>query len=154
MLNSRSKTLLAASLAVALAAAGFALAGAGKDYADTSERWMKAFNAGDAAGIAALYTEDGTAMPPNAPAVKGRAAIEAYLAEDIAGSPAGGKLTVKVTDQDHSGDLGYARGTWSMTDASGAVVDRGKWVEVRKRVKGNWYIHVDTWNSDLPRSTE
>lgn len=139
-------------LSATLLAAGFALAGGGKDYADTSERWMNAYNMKDAAGVAALYTEDGIAMPPNAEAVKGRAAIEAYLAKDIAASP--GKLTVESVEHGHSGDLGFARGTWSMTDANGTVVDRGKWVEVRKRIKGKWYIHSDIWNSDMPRSQE
>ena len=39
-------------------------------------RWLQLVKAKDAAGIAALYAEDGTVMPPNAPIGKGRAAIQ------------------------------------------------------------------------------
>ena len=40
------------------------------------DRWLQLVKAKDAAGIAALYAEDGAVMPPNAPAAKGRAAIQ------------------------------------------------------------------------------
>ncbi len=131
---------------------GVSVAGDHKDYAETSEKWEAAYNAKNAAGIAALYTEDGVMMPPNAEAMTGRKAIEAYLAKDIAGAP--GHLDIETVDHDHSGHLGYARGTWAMHDADGNVVDKGKWVEVRKKVQGTWMILVDTWNSDMPKGGE
>jgi len=40
--------------------------------------WTAAFNKGDAAAVAALYTEDAYVLPPGAEMVKGRAAIEAF----------------------------------------------------------------------------
>ena len=40
-------------------------------------RWIDLFNKGDFAGVAALYTDDATALPPGSGIVKGRAAIEA-----------------------------------------------------------------------------
>src|SRR5260370_40841297 len=40
--------------------------------------WTAAFNKGDAAAIAALYTEDAYVLPPGSAMVKGRAAIEAF----------------------------------------------------------------------------
>src|SRR5260370_37879687 len=41
--------------------------------------WAAAFNKGDAASVAALYTEDAYVLPPGSAMVKGRAAIEAFL---------------------------------------------------------------------------
>jgi uncharacterized protein (TIGR02246 family) len=42
-----------------------------------NEAWTAAFK-GDAAAVAALYTEDAYALPPGSEMVKGRAAIEAF----------------------------------------------------------------------------
>ena len=41
-------------------------------------KWVAAFNKGDAAAVAQLYTERATALPPGAPMAKGRAAIQAF----------------------------------------------------------------------------
>src|SRR6478672_9273720 len=40
------------------------------------DRWLQLVKAKDAAGIAALYADDGAVMPPNTPISKGRAAIQ------------------------------------------------------------------------------
>lgn len=40
-----------------------------------NDRWNTAFNGGDAGAVAALYTSDGTVLPPAHAAVKGTAAI-------------------------------------------------------------------------------
>ena len=40
--------------------------------------WTAAFNKGDTAAVAALYTEDAYVLPPGSAMVKGRAAIEAF----------------------------------------------------------------------------
>ena len=40
------------------------------------DHWLQLIKAKDAAGIAALYAEDGAVMPPNAPIGKGHAAIQ------------------------------------------------------------------------------
>lgn len=140
-----------AGLALAMLSTGPAVAG--DDFTDTSERWEKAWNAGDAAAIAALYTEDGVVMPPNAGMQSGRDAIKAYLVSDIA-SAEGLTLALESAESSKNGELGFARGTYTMKDASGEVVDEGKWIEVRKLVNGKWYIHNDIWNSDRPTTTD
>jgi len=124
-----------------------ALAGGSKDFATMSEAWEAAYNARDAAAVAALYAEDGVMMPPNADSATGRAAIEAHLIKEM--KLVSGRLDIVTTDHGHDGDLGFARGTFSMTDAHGSTLDRGKWVEVRKRVNGTWHIQSDIWNSDM-----
>src|SRR6201987_6354597 len=40
--------------------------------------WTAAFNKGDAAAVAALYTEDAYVLPPGSAMVKGRPEIEAF----------------------------------------------------------------------------
>jgi uncharacterized protein (TIGR02246 family) len=52
-----------------------------------NDAWTAAFNKGDAAAVAAMYTLDAVVLPPGADMVKGRAAIESLLA---ASGPAAG----------------------------------------------------------------
>ena len=42
------------------------------------ETWEKSANARDASGIAALYAENATLLPPGQPAIKGRENIQAF----------------------------------------------------------------------------
>jgi uncharacterized protein (TIGR02246 family) len=118
--------------------------------------WNKAYNAGDGAGIAALYTEDAVLMAPGAPLVRGKASISEYYAKDAAAFAAAG-LTVAdapTSDVAQSGDLAWQSGTYMTTDKSGATVEAGKFLTVFQRKDGKWMIIRDTWNSDAARSAE
>jgi hypothetical protein len=54
---------------------------------DTIERWVERFNAGDAAGIAALYAEDAINHQIPLEPVVGRAAIAEFHRDTFAGGP-------------------------------------------------------------------
>ena len=82
----------------------------------------------------------------------GRAAIRDFIASDIANSKAAG-FSFKgddVTDAGVAGDMAWVTGTFSVTDASGATIDKGKYVTIYRRADGKWPIIRDTWNSDMP----
>jgi len=116
----------------------------------TSPAWAAAYNAGDADAVAALYAEDGVVQPPGAPSAAGGAAIREFIAGDSAASKAAG-LTMNIaggTTVGISGDLAYEAGTFSVTDASGATVDAGKFLSVFQKKDGKWLLIRDTWNSD------
>lgn len=52
-----------------------------------------------------------------------------------------------------SGELGFTSGIYMLTynDANGQLVaDRGKYLEVWKKVDGKWKCVSDAFNSDLP----
>lgn len=117
---------------------------------DAARAWATAYNAGDAEGIIALYAEDAVVMPPGAPAATGHAAIREYITADIAAAKAAG-VTLAIADNDTvavSGDLAWHSGSFSVMDASGAVVDTGNYMDASQRVDGNWHIVRDIWNSD------
>jgi uncharacterized protein (TIGR02246 family) len=113
--------------------------------------WAAAYNAGDADKLAAMYWEDAVLQPPGAPAASGRAAIREFFAGDTAATRGAG-LTMNIPAAgavDVSGDLAYEAGTYTVTDASGAIVDAGKYIGVFQKRDGKWLYIRDTWNSDM-----
>jgi ketosteroid isomerase-like protein len=114
------------------------------------QAWLKAYNGGDADAVAGLYDEKAILLPPGAPASHGRAAIRTFFASDIAASKKGGVMFHLGPNPDGgaNGDMGWASGTYSVTDASGKVVDSGKYLSVSKKQGGKWLYIRDTWNSD------
>jgi uncharacterized protein (TIGR02246 family) len=114
-----------------------------------SRDWEKAFNAGDAKAVAALYAEDALLLPPGAPGARGRAAILAFFIKDIAEAKAAGVAFVvnPKTDVGVSGDVGWESGTYTAT-VKGAVVESGKFLSVSRKKNGKWLYLRDTWNAD------
>jgi ketosteroid isomerase-like protein len=103
-----------------------------------------------AAFAAALYTEDATVMPPNAPAVKGQEAIVALLK----GFPPIADFKQVSQHVEGFGNLAYDLQTYAGTFAPPGlppVADTGKVVWIwRKGADGSWKILVEMWSSDLP----
>jgi uncharacterized protein (TIGR02246 family) len=111
------------------------------------QRWMAAGNAKDAAGIAALYAEDAMVMPPNAAAVKGRAAIQSFWKGMV--DQLGSNVTLTRVGGWQGGDTGYEAGTYAAM--MGTVNDTGKYlITFKKGADGKWLITNDIFNSDLP----
>ena len=113
------------------------------EIANTSKDWAE---------YARLYhTEDAVFMPPNAQAIRGRVAIQDFLAQ----FPDFANLNFEQIDVGGSGNLAYVYGQYSMDflGDDGAVIgnDRGKFIEIWTRLDdGSWKIQHDIFNSDLP----
>jgi len=116
------------------------------------DRWLQLVKAKDAAGIAALYAEDGAVMPPNAPIGKGRAAIQQTWASMM--QTPGFALTFAPEQilVSASGDMALDRGTYSLTIAPDGTTqtDTGKYVVVWRKIGSEWKAVADIFNSDLP----
>ena len=113
--------------------------------------WEKAYNGGDAKGVAAQYAEDALLLPPGASGVRGRVAILDFFTKDIAASKAAGVVFVidPKTDVGVSGAVGWESGTYKVT-VNGAVVETGKFLSVSRKKDGKWLYIRDTWNADAP----
>ena len=156
----RSVVIVAASLVVLAGCAKTAPPAADAAADETAIRainpaWFKAYNAGDADGITALYSEDAVLNIPGVPAVRGRAAIREAYVKDMAASAAGGLTDIQGPSGEFgvSGDLGWEWNTYTVTDKSGTTVDTGKYVTVYGKQNGKWLIIRDIWNSDTPPAT-
>jgi uncharacterized protein (TIGR02246 family) len=121
------------------------------------QAWVKAYNAGDADGVAKLYDEHAVLLPPGAPGVNGRSAIRAFFAKDVAASAKDGVM-FSLDPQPAggvSGAMGWVSGTYAVKDKSGHVVETGKYLSVSMKKGGKWLYVRDTWNSDgAPASSE
>lgn len=102
--------------------------------------YQAADRAGDHATIAALYTDDAVIHPANEPAVRGRAALDAYFAENSA--PQDVTFTTAHIGISEAGDLAYEVGTIASPDGP------GKYLTVYRRTDAGWRIVGDSWSDD------
>ena len=109
--------------------------------------WQSAYDSKDAAAIAAVYSEDAALLPPNVKTLTGRDEIEAMFTMFYENG-----LHVQITDSETyaEGDIGYKIGTFIMTTADGSILDEGKYTEIWRRLDGQWMLHRDMFNSNLP----
>jgi uncharacterized protein (TIGR02246 family) len=137
------------ALALALPLPAFAQAGDVRPQIEkVSKAWEKAYNAGDAAGVAALYTKDAKVMAPGAEAASGTKAIQALFAADMSG---GVKNTLTTEDIVGLGDYALETGKWVATSADGKHLDHGPYMTLYKKEGGAWKLYRDTWNSAMPQ---
>lgn len=114
----------------------------------SSQVWLAAVRAADWPAVAATYTDDAVLMPPGAPIVSGRAAIQQFFAT----FPPIVSIDVADVDVDARGDLAYVRGTYRLAIAppgAGTVRETGKFLEIRRRqADGRWLKSHDTFSAD------
>ncbi len=108
-----------------------ALEGVLRDY-------ERAWQARDAAALAALFTEDGFVLANGRPPVRGRAAIRAAYADG------GGPLALRALAYTTQDSVGYIIGAYGPGVGGG---DTGKFVLALQRVgDGRWLIAADIDN--------
>ena len=110
--------------------------------------FLKVFNKGDAAEIAALYTEDAIwSVSGLAEPVYGRAAIQAGMESNADGSVEGATLDASVfTSRDLGNGYIMANGSWEQRDAEGKRVDGGLWGNLFQVVDGEVLMLLESTN--------
>ncbi|HSG00938.1 MAG TPA: SgcJ/EcaC family oxidoreductase [Vicinamibacterales bacterium] len=108
------------------------------------------FNAGDAAALAALFTDDAVLMNPGQATAAGPAAIEALYGQLFAEMTAQTEIRPEATEV--SGSLAYDSGTYTgtMTPKAGgdAMTEEGRYVVILKKgADGSWKIARDIGNT-------
>ena len=129
------------------------------------EQYVAAENSGDAAAVAALWTDNGVFMPAHAPAVEGQAAIQAQYQQNF------DQFAIEVSVISHevevAGPWAFNRGAYSITQTPKAppeaqpkakkkaepepIQDQGKWMVIAQRQQdGSWKVARMIFNSDQP----
>jgi uncharacterized protein (TIGR02246 family) len=115
-----------------------------------NREFVTAFNRGDAGGVAAAYTEDARILPPGAPAMSGRQAIEQFWQSVMAMGVR--EVDLRTEHAEAVGDLAYEVGSATLTiqpEGGTATTDTVKYVVVWKRQAGGpWQLAVDIWNGN------
>jgi uncharacterized protein (TIGR02246 family) len=109
--------------------------------------WTAAFNKGDDAAVAALYTEDAYVLPPGSAMVKGRAAIEAFWRQ-AAQQMTDAKLTtldVLPLGRSAAREIGTVTLKTKSQPPQEVV---GKYVVVWRKIGRDWKLATDIWNTD------
>lgn len=113
----------------------------------SAKAFAEAWSSGDSEALGAQYAKDALMFPPNGPTAEGRKAItDAFKAS----STPGATLWLKDVESSINGSKGFKWGHYKVKDADGNVVDKGRYMETRKNVDGEWLIDRDIYNSSLP----
>jgi uncharacterized protein (TIGR02246 family) len=115
--------------------------------------YVAAENAGDAAALAALFTDDAVLMPPDAPAASGKEAIQSYF--QSRNDEFTFELAVTKAEVVAAGDWAFSRGTYTLKATpkpkGKTIEDSGKYLNIlAHQPDGSWKIARHIWNSDNP----
>ena len=110
------------------------------------DQWAAAFNKGDSAAVAALYTQDAYVLPAGGAMVKGRAAIEALWKKDMGtiGDVKCTTLDVKPLGPGAAREIGTCTFKTKSQPQEGAL----KYAVVWQKEGGQWKLSSDIWNTD------
>ena len=124
-----------------------ALAQSKAEIQQLNDQWAAAFTKGDAAAVAAMYTEDAYVLPAGAAMVKGRAAIEALWLQEMKqiGDPKLITLDVKPLGGEAAREIGTATFKTKSQPPQEVTV---KYAVVWQKEGGRWKLLQDIWNMD------
>ena len=111
-------------------------------------QWDAAFNAKDAAAVAAMYDDAAAVIPAGAEQVSGKAAILAFWTNTIGQGIIDHKLA--LIEAVESGDMAFQRGLWS----AAVVNEKGErqtfkgnvHLVYRRQADGAWKALTHIWN--------
>ena len=114
--------------------------------------FLAAFNRGDAAGVAAYYTEGARFLPPNAETMTGRDAIQAAWQFNMDNGVK--KADLEIVELIPMGektacDVGKYK-LWIEPEPGVTVEDVGKYVVIWKHDGESWKLDIDIFNTSLP----
>jgi uncharacterized protein (TIGR02246 family) len=119
------------------------------------DQWTVALQTSDADKIMNFYATEAVSMGPNKPIAIGLEAIQNGIKSMLADTSVLFKTytgTVDAIEVSATGDLAYARGhdELTMKTKDGLVKDEGKWIDIWKKLDGQWKVIVSIGNSNRP----
>ena len=112
-----------------------------------NDQFSEAFNKGDSASVAAMYTDDAVVLPSGSPMVRGRDAIQSFWkkgSEQLEGM----RLTT-IEVQSLGNDAAREIGTFILkTKGQSPQELEGKYVVIWRKAGTDWKLATDIWNSN------
>jgi uncharacterized protein (TIGR02246 family) len=130
-----------------LAAASPAMAQSKATIQKLDDQWAAAFNKGDAAAVAAMYTSDAYVLPSGAPMIHSNSDIQKFWADGMKqfGDVRCTALDVKPLGRNAAREIGTCTFT-----TKGEKPENGalKYAVVWQKENGQWKLLQDIWNMD------
>ena len=114
--------------------------------------WSAAAEKKDLDSLVSFVTDDSIQLPPNAPTARGKDAVKKEWSSILGLKDVAVKWEPSMVQVADSGELGYTSGTYTLvfTDPKGGEIeDKGKYLEVWKKVDAKWKCHLDMYSSDI-----
>jgi uncharacterized protein (TIGR02246 family) len=135
------------SVAGVLICAAPALAQSKAAIQKLEDQWGAAFNKGDAAAVATMYTDDAHVLPAGAPMVKGTSDIQGFWTQAMQqlGDVKCTAIDVKPLGRKAAREIGTCTfKTKGATPQDGVL----KYAVVWQKDDGQWKLLTDIWNMD------
>lgn len=122
------------------------------DLLSAMDSFYHAIQAGDTEAWIELFSDDAMMMPDHGAARQGKTSIAELIREG--GGTEFRMRDHEIVDMDVSGHIAYTVNSYYYTNHASAEAPqwhKAKNVHVWKRdAAGDWKLHVDIWNSDVP----
>jgi uncharacterized protein (TIGR02246 family) len=118
-------------------------------------QWTVALQNKDIDKVMSLYSPEGVVMKPNNSIYVGLQSIRKQVESDFADTTMLWNTistTIDIIEVSASGDIAYARGInrGNMKTLTGIVENSDKWIDIYKKIDGQWKCIVSIWNTDNP----
>ena len=118
-----------------------------KTIVETNSRYFEFFKKKNLA-LVDLYTADASLLPPNAPAVSGKAALMKDFTTAFADTHIAGVKFSTRNIYDGGNSFIIEEGTWEVLGTDDKVVDTGNYLKIWKKAKSGLKIFRDIFNSN------
>ena len=118
-------------------------------------QWTVALQNKDIDKVMSIYSPEGVVMKPNNSIYVGLQSIRKQVESDFADTTMlwnTTSTTIDIIEVSASGDIAYARGInrGKMKTLTGIVESSEKWIDIYKKIDGQWKCTVGIWNSNNP----
>ena len=128
--------------------AGCQKASAPETFPQTAaDGWVAAFNSGDAAGLALMYSPDAKVLPPDEPIVTGSEAIAEFWKTF---NPGNVRIEVSEVETRKLGDYWFREGSYSSLYPDEGESRVGKFIELWTKADSAWLIQRQMWSPNAP----
>lgn len=112
-----------------------------------ADGWVAAFNSGDVAGLALMYSPEAKILPPDEAIISGYGAIEEYWKSF---NPGNVRIEISEVETMKLGDYWFREGTYAGLDPAEGEPRVGKFIELWTKVESAWFIHRQMWSPNAP----
>lgn len=118
------------------------------EISEANKGFMQAFASADPSAMGSLYTENAKLYPANSDVVVGRKDIESFWGSVMKMGIKKAELSTLTAES--IGNTAVEEGTYKLFVGEDLMVDQGKYIVTWQKENGQWKLHRDIWNTNIP----